>query len=621
MIVTLAGHVDHGKTAIVQALTGTNTDRLKEEQERGLTIDLGFAYTTLGEQRVGFVDVPGHTRFIHNMIAGVASQQHAMLIIAADDGVMPQTIEHTQILELLGIHSGTIVINKVDLVDQERLEQLRTEVSHFTSSNFLRRSKIFEVSATQQTGFEALRDHLVAMSASFHQQHSHDAFRMAIDRSFVLQGVGTVVTGTVAAGQVKIGDQLHLTSSQDSVRVRSLNVQGEETQQAIFGDRCSLNIAGNDTNLARRGSWLCDARSVNTVQRVSVKLSLLADYPRKLNHWCSVHVYHLTDHCEAHIALIRSKEIQPGASELAELDCSVPMNFKAGDRLLIRDKDLSRTLGSAFVIGVVPSAIKRRRINRNLAALQSLSEAVEKHDPVLAIECEASQSIVNESDFRKFWNLNEDQFEDILGMASIERLGGYSLSRLWVEELRERLIEFLRGFHQTNPDVVGAPFNQITSAVPVSTKVIRFVLDLMVKREAIQLIRGSYSLPSHTRTTPQFDEQLYLTIKSLFDQQHPMSLGDVAKQLRKPLRDLESSIRPMFVANVLVQVAPNRVLTPERIDILKDQATQLASHNPFTVKEFRDVSGLGRNLAIDVLEYFDRRRITRRDGDTRVMVG
>ena len=620
MIVTLAGHVDHGKTAVVQALTGTNTDRLKEEQERGLTIDLGFAYANLGDQRVGFVDVPGHTRFIHNMIAGVANQQHALLIIAAEDGIMPQTIEHVQILELLGVQTGSIVINKIDLVESSDLALLRNSIGEFANGTFLKHAPIFEVSTTKQLGLESLRQHLIETARSFKQRYSEQAFRMAVDRAFGLHGVGTIVTGTVVSGSVEKGDSLHLTTSGESVRVRSVNVQGEATDNAVFGDRCSLNITGERVNLAKRGSWLCEEQSILAVDRVSVMASVLADFPRTLSNWSRIHVYHLTDHCEANLALLESKKIPPGSTELAQLHCRSAMHFKAGDKLLLRDEDLSRTFGGAVVIGTVPNNVKRSRSAKNVSVLKDLSDAVGHEEVVRSLELESSRSLVRETEFQAFWNLQPSRMAGLLQSGNVEHHHGLILNTEWFRELATLLLTNLSKFHELNPNLSGAPLSQLTSSIPQSVEITQFVLGLLVSRQQIGYSGGAYALSDHVVSKPEFDEQLYLTIKPLLDEQHPTSLGDISKRLRIPLVQLEKSVKPMVAANVLTQVAPNRYLTPDRMKRLTEQASELASIHPFTVKEFRDLSQLGRNLAIDVLEYFDRQRVTRRQGDFRVMV-
>ena len=620
MIVTLAGHVDHGKTAIVQALTGTNTDRLKDEQARGLTIDLGFAYTTMGSQRIGFVDVPGHHRFIHNMIAGVANQQHALLVIAADDGIMPQTIEHTQILQLLGITSGTIVINKIDLVAPERVLSCREAIRSYQTDRFLHDAQILEVAAPSGHGIEALREHLIETAQQFEELSSAQPFRLAIDRSFTLRGVGTVVTGTVASGTASVGEDMHLTSSRERVRIRSLNVQGLDASAAIVGDRCSLNIAGQNVSKARRGDWILSNNCVLPVSQVSVSLSVLSDFPRSLKHWSSVHVYHLTDHTEAKLGLLESNVVEPGATVFAELHCDEPMHFKAGDRLVLRDRDLSHTLGGATVLNIVSPTMSRRRTIAHLEFLAQLRASVESFDVFEVLRAHASADLVNEDEFARFSMRTREDVHSLFSEELHVRMNGLVMATERFNDIAASILVKLRTFHASHPTRHGMTKDELTSEIPSHKSMVRFALDRLVEMRELLLFAGQYALPEHRSEQPFYDRALFEEIEPMFEALQPVSLGDVAKKLQIQFHEVEKAVRPMVAANVLVQVAKNRYLTPGRIKQLAQTATELAATKPFTVKDFRDASGLGRNTVIDVLEYFDRTRITQRRGDTRVIL-
>lgn len=620
MIITLAGHVDHGKTAVVHALTGINTDRLKEEQARGLTIDLGFAYATFDEERIGFVDVPGHRRFIHNMIAGVASQQHALVIIAADDGIMPQTIEHAQILELLGIRSGTIVINKIDIVEATRLRQVRESIGTWQSANFLRDASAFEVAATTMTGIEELRTHLVATSKNFTQAESQRPFRMAIDRSFRLRGAGTVVTGTIASGQVHAGDELYLTSTSQRVRARGINVQGRERSEGRAGDRCSLNIAGTDVSRAKRGDWVFDPAYALTTQRVSVFLTTLADFPRPVKHWSSIHVYHLTDHCEARLSLLESQALTPGSSEFAEIHCDSEMHFKAGDRLIFRDRDLARTLGGGTVLALVPESNARRRTKTNLQFLRLLYEAIQAGHMERAIETHAAQGLISIDELARFFLYEAIQLKEFLQQPTHTQLNGLAMATTAVEANANQLKQLLRDFHQVNPAMQGMSFGRLSSHVALTEAVLQFTLDCLLDRGELRHVNGQYLLPEHKTQAANYDDVLYLKIEPLLDAPQPLSLGDVAKHLRMSFQAIEKAMRPMIAAGVIVRVNKNRYFTPSRLQSLQQTAYELSAKQPFTVKQFRDESLLGRNTVIDVLEYFDRQRITHRRGDVRVVL-
>lgn len=620
MIITLAGHVDHGKTAIVQALTGVNTDRLKEEQERGLTIDLGFAYTTIDAQRIGFVDVPGHHRFIHNMIAGVANQQHALLVIAADDGIMPQTIEHAQILQLLGLRSGTIVLNKVDLVSSDRIRECHAAIDEFKRNQFLQDAEVFDVAAPSNQGIEALRAHLVETAQAFDSSESNRPFRLAVDRSFSLRGAGTVVTGTVASGSVKIGDEVHLTATGDRVRIRNLNVQGLDAETARIGDRCSLNIAGSDVNQAERGDWLLSPEHDFPIRRVSIDLSILGDFPRAVKHWSSVHVYHLTDHTEARLALLEGNVAEAGTTALVELHCEEDMHFKAGDRVILRDRDLSRTLGGATVLAYTPDANTRRRIDSNLSFLRSLRSAVREQDHTASLSAYASRGLVNIDEFTRFALCSRDAIKPCLESDLIECTDQEAFGSSVFSDVRASVHKTVTEFHDAHPTQEGMTGTQLAQQTPTNMTSLQFVLDRLVERGELRHVAGQYAEAAHAAQGPAYDTSLFEKVKPLFDAEQPVSLGDVAKRLQMTFIDVEKAMRPMVAANTLVQVNKNRYLTPERIRKLQLIASELASEKPFTVREFRDASGLGRNTVIDVLEYFDRQRITQRRSDVRVLL-
>ena len=619
MIVTLAGHVDHGKTAVVQALTGTNTDRLKEEQERGLTIDLGFAYTNFQSQRVGFVDVPGHHRFLHNMIAGVASQQHALLVIAADDGIMPQTIEHTQILELLGIRTGTIVLNKVDLLDAQQVKQRHEQIRSFASDYFLKDALIFEVVATERLGVRELESHLTTTALTFSREAMVQPFRMPIDRSFSLQGVGTIVTGTIASGQVEVGADVHLTATGEPIRVRSLNVQGEEAEAAHAGDRCSLNLAGSASRSAKRGDWLLENHYDLPMTNALIDLSVLGDFPRKIKHWSSVHVYHLTDHSEARLSLLEQSPIEPGEKTMASLTCERSMHFKEGDRLILRDRDLSRTIGGATVLS--HERIQSRRIFRtNQPFFESLRNSLNSKQNNATLGLRSAHDLVNVDVYRRFSLISQSQIENALETDDVIHASGQVLSSRLFERYEMDILQSLKNYHAEFPREEGATIEELTKRLNIAIESIQFTLGVLNERSKTRSLGGRYALQDHVAAAASYDQKLLAKVQPMFDAPQPVSLGDVAKRLNMPFHQIERSMGSLVHAGVLVQINKNRYLTPERLNQLQQLVTTLAREKPFTVREFRDVSGLGRNTVIDLLEYFDRQRLTQRRGDARVLI-
>ena len=352
MIVGTAGHIDHGKTSLVKALTGVDADRLKEEKARGITIDLGYAYQPMpGGEVLGFIDVPGHEKFIHNMLAGATGIDHVLLVIAADDGPMPQTLEHLEILDQLGLVQGAVVLSKIDRVDAVRRDAAMAEVRHLLAGRAQAAFPILPVSSVSGDGLAALRAHLQAAAEArrlTERQHAADAspFRLAIDRSFTLGGIGTVVTGTVFDGRVSVGDRLMVSPLGLEVRVRSLHAQDRPATCGWRGQRCALNLVAPqlDPRQIERGQWLLSAALHAPTQRIDARLKLLHSEAHALRHWTPVHLHLGTAHVNGRVALLQDGVLQPGHEALVQLVLDEPVGALHGDRFILRDQSARRTL-------------------------------------------------------------------------------------------------------------------------------------------------------------------------------------------------------------------------------------------------------------------------------------
>ncbi|MDR0200919.1 MAG: selenocysteine-specific translation elongation factor, partial [Delftia acidovorans] len=366
MIIGTAGHIDHGKTTLVRALTGVDTDRLKEEKARGISIELGYAYTPLPNGEVlGIIDVPGHEKFVHTMAAGAVGIDHALLVVAADDGVMPQTREHLDILQLLGVREATVALTKADRATPERLQQVRAEIQALLAPTPLAGAPVFPTAAAlpDDAGVAQLREHLMARAQSIPARASDGLFRLAVDRSFTLPGQGTVVTGTVFGGQVKVGDTLVHSASGTEVRLRSLHAQNQASEQGLAGQRCALNLSGIAKEDITRGDWIADARLLQASDRIDVRLQLLADAP-PLAQWAPVHVHIGTARCTAHVALLQDQPLGPGEQAIVQLVLDAPVHAQPGDRLIVRNAQASRTIAGGSVIDPFAPARKRRSPER-----------------------------------------------------------------------------------------------------------------------------------------------------------------------------------------------------------------------------------------------------------------
>jgi len=362
MIIATAGHVDHGKTALVRALTGVDTDRLPEEKKRGLTIDLGFAYHPLDADHVlGFVDVPGHERFVRNMLAGVGSIDLALVVVAADDGVMPQTREHTAILDLLGVNECIAVVSKVDKVDAARTEEVGEEIEALLSATGMRGAEVHRVSAVSGTGVEALARRLRERALGLAARAADGRFRLCVDRAFMLRGAGLVVTGTVHSGVAATGERLVATPGGLEARIRGIHAQDRPAERARAGQRCALNLAGRDigSGAIARGDWIVDRALHAPTDRIDARLHVLPGEPRAVRHWTPVHAHLAAAHSTARIAVLGAGSIAPGESGPVQIVLDHPLHALAGDRIVIRDQSATRTMGGGGVID--PFSPKRGR--------------------------------------------------------------------------------------------------------------------------------------------------------------------------------------------------------------------------------------------------------------------
>ncbi|MGH8662281.1 MAG: selenocysteine-specific translation elongation factor, partial [Burkholderiales bacterium] len=374
MIVATAGHIDHGKTLLVKTLTGVDTDRLPEEKARGISIDLGFAYWPLPNGAViGFVDVPGHERFIRNMLAGVCGIDFALLVVAADDSVMPQTVEHLHILDLLDIRRGIAVVTKIDRVAPERVEKVRAEVTALLAPTRLAGIPVLPVSAVSGAGIEELKQQLAAAAGAFAARMTEGQhFRLAIDRAFTIAGSGTVVTGTVFNGAVAAGDRLVVSPRGAPVRVRGIQMRGKPAERAQAGQRCALNLTGADLETVARGDWVLAEAIHAPTQRMDARITLLASEPQPLKHWTPLHLHLATADVTARISLPGEAAIASGGSAIAQLALAKPVGALNGDRFILRVQSARRTLGGGIVIDPHARASRRATPARRaeLAALE-----------------------------------------------------------------------------------------------------------------------------------------------------------------------------------------------------------------------------------------------------------
>ncbi|HEX7055075.1 MAG TPA: selenocysteine-specific translation elongation factor [Burkholderiales bacterium] len=594
MIVATAGHVDHGKTSLVRALTGVDTDRLPEEKRRGMTIDLGFAYSGA----LGFVDVPGHERFVHNMLAGVGGVDLALLVVAADDGVMPQTREHLAIVDLLGVPRGALAITKIDRVGAERVRQVESEARALLSATRLAGAAAFRVSPVTGEGVAELRAHLESLARQVGERKARGNFRLAVDRCFTLPGAGLIVTGTALSGEVKVGDEVRALLAGARARVRSIHAQNAPAGRGAAGQRLALNLAGLDGKARiARGDWIAAGNVPDAVARFDARLKWISE--TKLRDNLPVHV-----HLGAADVLGRIAPLD--GQGLAQLVLAQPVGALRGDRFIVRGQSSRRTLGGGTVIDVFPPPRGRARPER-LAWLRAME--IEDDETSLSALLELAAGGVDMARFSANRNL---------APAS-----GVRFSTAHWQRLREQALSALAAWHRDSPERGGLPADRLLPGGRVGREVLdRLVAELVAEGLAVRDAAG-LRLRGHEAKVSPADEALWKRVRPLLEKAalRPPSLAELSASLKEDPKRLEAALARLERHGLVVRVAKNRFFLPGAVGELKRIAAELArQQGRIVAAAYRDRSGIGRNVAIEVLEYFDRIKFTRRAGDAHVLV-
>lgn len=630
MIIGTAGHIDHGKTTLVRALTGVETDRLKEEKARGISIELGYAYVPLPNGDVlGIIDVPGHERFVHTMAAGAVGIDHALLVVAADDGVMPQTLEHLEILQLLGVKKGTVALTKVDRVMPERVLDVRAEIEAILSVTALAGSPIFETAAAQagDPGVQALRKYLQVQAQLMPHRPQDGLFRLAVDRVFTLPGQGTVVTGTVFNGQVAVGDVLQHSGSGKEVRVRSIHAQNQTTQVGVAGQRCALNLAGIAKEDIIRGDWIADARVLQATDRIDIRLHLLAEAP-PMQQWTPVHVHIGTQRCTAHVALLQDSAIEPGTEVLTQLVLDHPVFTIPGDRLIVRNAQASRTIAGGMVLDPYAPARKRRSAER-LAYLQAL-DILTTTGSAAALVAHAMHGVSLSHLQRLSGHAMESaQLPDTQRIAQPDGDALLIATTRW-QQLQQQATDAVARFHEKYPDEPGinaARLRRMAWPGLVHTqhdKLWRALIDQLLHDQLLASSGAWLHLPGHTVQLSAAEQALAQQLLPLLQQGRfdPPWVRDLANDTGTGEEVVRQLLRKLSRQGTLTQVVKDLFYTAANMDELAKIVATLATATPngeVIAREFRDATGLGRKRAIQIIECFDRLGYTRRVRDAHVL--
>ncbi len=619
MIVGTAGHIDHGKTSLVRALSGVDTDRLKEEKARGISIELGYAYVPLENGDVlGLIDVPGHEKLVHTMTAGASGIDFALLVIAADDGVMPQTREHLAIVELLGIKRGAIALTKIDRVDAQRLQEVHDEVTGFLSGTVLQGAPVFDTNALSDDdpGVAALKAHLHRAAAAWRMKRDDGLFRLAVDRVFTLAGQGTIVTGTVVSGRVTVGDTMLLAPKNQPVRVRSIHAQNRPAETGRAGERCALNLAGIEKSAIDRGDWIVDPRLSQASERIDVMLTLLADAPLTLEHWAPLHVHVGTQHQVAHVALLDGETLGAGQSARVQLVFERPVCALPGDRFVVRNAQANRTVGGGHVLDPFAPSRKRRSGERFawLAAIQIMLDTGALDSLLARAPYGLSRSLLE-----RLTGMQADVLELPSNTRVVTLAGNDALlitDASW-QALAARLIATLKQYHERSPDELGPDGSRLRriAAPLVDDALWRALVDDAAARGEIVKHGPWLHLPDHAVTLDDADRTLAAVLlpalqEGRFDPPWVRDLANAHGVSEDRVRQL---LRKLARQGELFQVVRDLFYHHDVIRELALIASSEAQKNAGTVAAapFRDVTGLGRKRAIQLLEFFDRVGYTR----------
>ncbi|WP_339805905.1 selenocysteine-specific translation elongation factor [uncultured Marinobacter sp.] len=623
MIIATAGHVDHGKTTLIRALTGQDTDRLAEEKRRGLTIDLGFAWMrSAAGHWLGFVDVPGHEKFIRNMVAGVAAVDAVMLVVAADDGPMPQTREHLAILQLLGVTEGVVVLTRTDRVNAGRVEEVRHELAEMLAGTGLCEAPVFPVSGLTGEGVPALLAWLGA-SAEDHAGHSVTSAdaqpaagqRLLVDRSFSVKGSGCVVTGTLIAGVLAVDDRLLVSPAGLPARVRGLQVHGESVAQVQAGQRCAVNLAGEvGSDRVHRGDWLVAPWLHQATDRLEVALTLLPDM--------RLHRGTFQVHLGAAVRSARAVVLSPATDRdcgLVQLLLEQPVQSCMGDRLILRDPALNQTIGGGRVVD--PFGVGRGRSGgRRLELLRVLSAT---DDPQRRLEAclQAHPEGLALERFARAGNLpgqRLDQLTKSLNLVVLQASAGeLAMAPDRWEQLQTELLKRLDQWHRDYPDRIGPSEPELTRlpAVLLDQVVSHRLLQTLLDSGAIARNGFRFHRPGHQPQLADSDKELLDQVLAQLEGSglKPPIVGELAEALDLPREQMQLFLERMHTLGRLIAVAPNRFYRPETVAELASVAVALAEASPtgaFDARTYRDASGIGRRLTVSVLEYLDRAGVT-----------
>lgn len=625
-----AGHVDHGKTSLIKALTGVETDRLKEEKERGITIELGFASVTLPSGRtLGIVDVPGHEKFVRHMVAGAAGIDLVLMVIAADEGVMPQTREHLQICSLLGITAGVVALTKTDLVEKDWLELVNSEVADYLQETFLADAPVIAVSAATGAGIPELLSALDGAAARLQDRTGDGIFRLPIDRIFTMKGFGTVVTGTLISDRISTGEDVQILPAGISTRVRGIQVHGRSVEQAFSGQRSAINLQGIEKATLERGGVVVRPQTVRPTKRLDVFFEYLDSNTRKLKNRSLARLHTGTTEIMARIILLQTDELEPGGQGFAQLILSEEDIVVAGDHFVLRSYSPVTTIGGGWILDPLPAKHKRKN-EKTLIELQTLKGG-SLADKISTLLERAGFEGIRLRDLAFRLGVHAKKIRETLdrmlsGRQAILLSGDDAavLSPRLHAQLEDMLLKSLAAYHKNNPLKEGISKEELKSALPpkVSARLFNMIIAALVKKEAVAGDKDSVRLVSHRVQLAGAQDDLRRSIASVYTQAGltPPSLGEVFEKFKGDAAMARNIVQLMIKEGDLIKINEDLCFArPVMEKLREDYKAQLIKDGQATPATFKELTGLSRKYIIPLMEYFDASKLTVRVDDRRIL--
>ncbi|MBU2519503.1 MAG: selenocysteine-specific translation elongation factor [Proteobacteria bacterium] len=630
IVLGTAGHIDHGKTTLVKALTGIETDRLKEEKARGITIELGFAYLDLpGGQRLGIVDVPGHEKFVKNMVAGAAGIDLVALVIAADEGVMPQTREHLDICKLLGVGHGLVVLTKIDMVDQEWLELVSEDVAEYVEGTFLEDAPIIPVSGVSGQGIPELKEALAQLVDSLEEQPAEGPFRLPVDRVFTMKGFGTVITGTAMGGQIALGQEVTIYPRGVTAKVRGLQVHNEEAKQARRGQRTAINLQGVEKAGVERGDVLATPGSLQPSLWLDLEVRALPDMARPLKHRAPIRLHTGSAEVLGRVLWLDREELLPGEKALGQVRLESPVTVMAGDRYVLRSYSPVHTIAGGVVLHPHPGRRKRNR-PEVMADLKTLLSGEPRQKVAVHVR-HAGAAGLSVADLPRLVPMGPKALDALVGdmlskqeLVRFDKEGGRMIAAPVQQELLDQALELLTAYHQANPLKAGMPREELRRRLLAreDTKLFAHLMRKLEGGQAVVADKDLLRLPQHQVQLAGADQDLRERIEKAYAAGGlaPPNWAEVVAGVNPA--QAKQVLGVLMDEGVLVKVKQELYYHAQALAEIKKRLVEyLRANETIDAAQFKEMTGLSRKYIIPLLESFDATQVTMRVGDHRILRG